>query len=112
LTHDEHDELWKKFDESYDHADIESDDQHRCVDSEILKEWIQALKKDQSPEDISKMIDKFAFIDGHGKIDLDNFCIAAENGISILDKIIFEPKRLGKLVEGHQKNRIQKIQEV
>jgi len=55
------------------------------------------------------MIDKLAFKDGNGKIDLDNFCIAAENGISILDKTIFspfEPKRLGKLIEGHQKDRI------
>lgn len=57
------------------------------------------------------MIQKLSFQDSSGKIELDNFCIAAENGNSILNYPILEPKRLGKLIEGHSKERIQKLQQ-
>ena len=109
LNHDQIQELFKKFGEQNFHEDY---DHHKNVHYNDLLSWIQNLKTDKSPDEIEKMIEKLSFQDPYGQIDLDNFCIAAENGISIIDKTIFESKRLGKLVEGHSNDRIQKSQYV
>ena len=50
-------------------------------------------------------VKQLSFEDISGKIDIDNFCIAAKNGISILDLPFIESKQQGKLIESEKKER-------
>lgn len=69
-------------------------------------EILKTIKTDLSEEELKKKVEKLSFYHSSGMIDLDNFSIAAKNGVSILDKPVFESKRLGKMIEGHFKERI------
>ena len=85
---------------------VDADKSNHEMEYNVLYELVKNMKKDLTDEECMKKMDKLTFKDSSGMIDLDNFTIAAKNGVSILDKPVFESKRLGKLIEGHYKERI------
>ena len=85
---------------------VDGDKSNHEMQYSVLYEQVKNIKKELTDEECQKKMENLTFQDSSGMIDLDNFSIAAKNGVSILDKPVFESKRLGKLIEGHYKERI------
>ena len=59
------------------------------MDYKILYELVKTMKNELNDEEFKEKMEKLAYKDSSGLVNLDNFKIAAKNGASILDKPVF-----------------------